>query len=269
MVQPHTAIAALPMYDFPYLREQTDRFWLNVATEIKKSGIAAPRVLNREDDIWAIWRDPGLIFAQTCGYPLVSQLTDSVTLIGTPDYGVIPNKPGWYNSVVLIRKDDPRDTLAAFVGATLAYSDELSQSGCHALMYTILHEIGEKRVFERCICSGGHGASIKAVADGHADLTAVDAVTWSHLQHMLSHSLQLRVLMKTVPTPGLPFIAANSCDGDLLAKAAESAIVAMSSEDRKALGLLGLWRSEIGDYHVIRERAIQSNTVLRLHGIGQ
>ena len=255
------------MYDFPYLRKQTDCFWRNVATQLNKCGIAAPKALNREDDTWAIWRSPALIFSQTCGYPLASQLNNSVTLIGTPDYGVIPKKPGWYNSVVLIRKDDPRDSLAAFVGATLAYSDKSSQSGCHALMYTMLCEIGEKRLFESCLRSGSHGASIAAVADGQADLTAVDAVTWSHLQRKLSHSLELRVLMKTVPTPGLPFIAANSCNGNLLAKATESAIVALSSEDRKALGLHGLWRSEIGDYDFIRERAVQSNGVLRLHGI--
>lgn len=269
MVQPHTTIAALPMYDFPYLRKQTDRFWRHVAAELKKCDITAPEVLNREDDTWTIWRSPALIFSHTCGYPLENQLNNSVTLIGTPDYGVIPNKPGWYNSVVLIRKDDPRDSLAAFVGATLAYSDKSSQSGCHSLMYTMLREIGEKRLFESCLRSGSHAASIAAVADGHADLTAVDAVTWSHLQRILSHSRELRVLMKTVPTPGLPFIAANSCNGNLLARATESAIVALSLEDRMALGLLGLWRSKICDYHVIQERAIQSNGVLRLHGIGQ
>ncbi len=258
-------IAALPMYDFLHVRDQTDQLWTHLAAEVRNHGFAAPECLTRADDLVALWQDSNLLLAQTCGYPLVSQLRDQVTVIGTPDYGVIKDKPGWYNSVVLIRKDDARQALAEFKSATWAYNDLMSQSGCHAMLYAILVEVGEARLFAKCLRSGGHVASVVAVADKRADITAVDAITWRHLQECLPQASQLQILMQTSPTPGLPFISANTVAASTLTDAAEFAIAALSQADRDALGLIGFWRSNYADYKIIRERAEQASGLLTAH----
>jgi ABC-type phosphate/phosphonate transport system substrate-binding protein len=260
-------IAALDMYDFQQLRRHNDRLWRIIAAEMGKAGIAAPGELSRVDDVWALWRDPDLVFAQTCGYPLVSELRDDVTLIGTPDYGIISGRPGWYNSVIVVRKGDKRDSLAAFEGARLAYNDSFSQSGCHALMFAIRQEIGETRLFASCLETGGHAASVLAVIENYADIAAVDAVTWRFLRRFMPETDRLQVLMETLPSPGLPFIAAKELDGAVLATAVETAIAQLPLVDRKALGLVGFWHSTVEDYDLIWQRAERSDSVFKAHGM--
>src|SRR5208337_3099340 len=62
-------IAALPMYDFPEIAAANDALWAAIAAGLKARGVGAPARLTRGEDIAALWRDPGLVFGQTCGYP--------------------------------------------------------------------------------------------------------------------------------------------------------------------------------------------------------
>ena len=78
----------------------------------------APEGLQRDpDDLWSQWTSPDLVFSQTCGFPYRARLHGSVTLIGTPDFGVEDCPPGYYRSVLVARADDPRDTVAEFDGS--------------------------------------------------------------------------------------------------------------------------------------------------------
>ena len=52
----------------------------------REAGVEAPEALTRGGDLDGTWRDPGLLFGQTCGYPYVTRLSDAVTLIATPEY---------------------------------------------------------------------------------------------------------------------------------------------------------------------------------------
>ncbi len=260
-------IAALPMYDFPELRRETDRLWQAISTEMRKLGLDAPEDLSQPDDVWTLWRNPDMIFAQTCGLPYVEHLRNEVTLIGTPDYGVIEGKPGWYTSVVIKRKGDARKDLAEFRSATFTYSSKTSQSGCFAMMYSVLCKIGEGRFFGNCIASGSHAVSVEALVDGRADIASIDAVTWQHLQNFLPAAASVEEFMTTPPTPGLPFITSNSHDGAALANAVGHAIQSLSDSDRKALGLLGFWHAQDEDYQIIADRADECAGILSVHGL--
>ena len=91
--------------------------------------------------------------------------------------------------------------------------------------------------------SGGHRLSALAVAEGPADLAALDAVTWALMQRHDAFATRLRVVGRTEPaTPVLPYIAAKSVDSEVYFCAVADAIAALSASDRDCLMLRGLVR---------------------------
>jgi ABC-type phosphate/phosphonate transport system substrate-binding protein len=230
-------IASLPMYDRAEMRGATDRYWAAIRDGLRDAGIAAPDALMRDDDLMAQWTDPGLVLSQTCGYPYRARLHEQVTLIGTPDYGVEAAPPGHYRSVFVARADDPRRGLAEFAGARLAWNDDGSQSGwAGPMVHLTQHGIEVVPTLR----TGGHRLSAQAVAEGRADLAGIDAVTWRLMVRWDRWTDGLRVVERTEPTPGLPYIAAAGADGAAMFHAIEKAIDGLAPEDREALGLRGI-----------------------------
>ena len=66
------SIAILPMYDFPWIAGANDALWASISARLTKAGVQSPKALTRRPDLTAQWRNPGLIFGQTCGYPYVT-----------------------------------------------------------------------------------------------------------------------------------------------------------------------------------------------------
>ncbi len=83
----HAPVAALPMYDFPEISTANDALWRRIAAALRARGVEAPENLTRGRALMDLWRDPGLIFAQTCGYPYLTTLREAVVLVATPEYG--------------------------------------------------------------------------------------------------------------------------------------------------------------------------------------
>jgi len=84
--------------------------------------------------------------------------------------------------------------------------------------------------------------SALAVAEGRADIAALDAVTHAMLREVEPQVAALRVLALTDPTPGLPYISAASQDPEPVFDALAEAIAALSAPDRTKLRLKGLVR---------------------------
>lgn len=225
--------ASLPMYDTAITRASNDRFWQLIRTTLG----SGPLRLNRSADPWDLWRSPDLLFSQTCSLPYRTELHKLVTLIGTPDYGLPDCPPGYYRSVIVVRRNDRRRALADFAGARVARNDIRSQSGWAALE-AHLHEAGAGFSFSGKVDStGSHAASAQAVLDRRADLAALDAVTWEYLKKERASVKGLRVLCKTRPTPGLPFITAKARDPKPVTAAVSAAIQGLSEADRRKLML--------------------------------
>lgn len=239
-------IAALPMYDRPELTGATDRYWALIRDGLRARGIDAPDTLSRgADDLMPQWLAPDLLLSQTCGFPYRARLHGQVKLVGTPDFGVEGCPPGHYRSVLIARADDPRDTLADFDGTAIAYNDGLSQSGWaapqnHAASLGLRLPAGPR--------TGSHRASLLAVAEGQADLAALDAVTFRLLRRTDPVAASVKVIDETDPTPGLPYICAQGLDADAVFDAITAAIPALSDADRTALGLKGVLRIPASAY---------------------
>lgn len=225
-------IASLAMYDMAPVRPATDRWWRAIRAELGDG----PDRLTRDRDPWEVWQSPDLLLAQTCGLPYRTRLHGAVTLVGTPDYGLPGCPPGYYRSVLVARADGDAG-LAAAARGTLAFNDALSQSGWAA---PITHLAGLGLAPGGLLRTGAHALSARAVADGRADLAAIDAMTWELLCAHDPVAAALRVIATTEPTPGLPLITARGRDPAPIAAAVRAAIARLPEPDRRALHLRGL-----------------------------
>jgi ABC-type phosphate/phosphonate transport system substrate-binding protein len=109
-------IAALPMYDWPESRADTDAEWAGLRARLITAGIDAPEKIVRRNrdlptvpggirdgegrviapdpatlppdelDFPTLWKHPDLLFAQTCWGPMEEGLEKHVTVIGQPSY---------------------------------------------------------------------------------------------------------------------------------------------------------------------------------------
>lgn len=248
------AVAALPMYDWPELAPATDRLWAGLRDALRGAGVAAPDALTRDAGRMAVWTDPRLVLGQTCGLPFVRDLAGRVALVGAPDYGVPGCRPGWYRSAVVVRGDDPRSGLAEFRGARLAVNGRDSHSGWVAILHHAAPLARNRRFFGAVAVSGAHRASVAMVAEGEADIAAIDFVSWRYAQAFLPEAARLRVLMLTDPTPGLPYVAAAGTDVELHSAAVAAGLGGLDAGVRATLGIAGLGRLEAADYGLIDRR---------------
>ncbi len=204
------SIASLPMYDLPELQTATDALWAAIAARIPQ----APKALTRTANLEKIWTDPDLLVAQTCGYPLVTSLAGKVALLATPCYDATGCEGPSYRSAIITHVEEPANTLSALRGKICAVNSIDSNSGMNLLRAEIapLVQNGEK-FFARVVTTGSHASSVEAVADGHADVAAIDCITWALLQERRPTALrEIQLLGWTQSTPGLPFITSLRTD---------------------------------------------------------
>jgi len=235
------SLASLPMYDRPELRGAHDRYWRAIRAELGEG----PEYLTRAGDVWDHWLSPDLLLSQTCGYPFRAHLHGKVTLVGTPDHGIAGCPPGHYCSVFVARAEDARASPEDFAEARFAYNEALSQSGWAAPQALAR---SEGFAFRNLVETGGHAASARAVAEGRADIAALDALSWRLMRRHDRFAAALKEVGRTPPTPALPYITARTRPARPLFDAIEAAIEALAPEDRAALSLEGLVPIPAADY---------------------
>lgn len=245
-------VASLPMYDWPEIAWAHDVLWKAIASRLKAAGIAAPAEIERRRASDAIWRDPGLVLSQTCGYPFSTRLRGIVRLVGTPIYDVPGCDGPSYSSMIVVRADEPGERLADVRGKRFAYNTTDSLSGYLALG-AAAKEAGVDAGLREWIETGSHRGSVRAVAEGEADVAAIDAVCWAlALRHEREASSRLKVIARTPLRPGLPFITAvERRDAEI--HAIRDAINAAIADPetlaaRQALSLVGLGTFSEFDY---------------------
>ncbi len=207
-----TACASLGMYDFPPLEAANDALWHAVASRLAASGFTAvPYTLDRARPLEAIWRDPDLLLAQACGYPVVTSLAGLVETVATPIYDIPGCDGPCYRSVIVVRDADPARAVADFRGRRAAINGRDSNSGMNLLRALVAPFAAGRRFFGGVRVTGSHLASIAAVASGEADIAGIDCVTYGLVSRHHPERLHgLRVLATSPLCPGLPLITAAS-----------------------------------------------------------
>jgi ABC-type phosphate/phosphonate transport system substrate-binding protein len=198
------------MYDLPELAEVTDAWWRGLRGHFAAQGFGdLPEALNRQGDPVDRLKAPGLIFAQTCGFPLTHKLKDHVLLLATPRYAAPGCAGATYVSWIVVRKEDPARTPADLRGHRVAYNDDGSQSGYNALRALIAPIAQGQPFFGAMVASGAHRNSLALVKAGKADVAALDCVTFALIARRAPAEVQgIRVLCASAAAPGLPYVTA-------------------------------------------------------------
>jgi ABC-type phosphate/phosphonate transport system substrate-binding protein len=150
-----SAIAALPMYDWPEIRAETDALWAGLRDRLRAEGIDAPEMLARRNadlpavpggirdasgdviapdpatlppdelDFPALWRHPSLLLGQTCWGPMEAGLAPFVEVVGQPSYNAFEGGEGplYSSAVVMRRRRKGRSNSAALSQAVRAPAD--------------------------------------------------------------------------------------------------------------------------------------------------
>lgn len=183
----------------------------------------------QEFDLNALWRHPDLLVAQTCWGPMQETgLSEQVALVGQPSYDGIPGGSGAdYSSALLMRAGterrvpppDGRASLpfALLRGHRFAFNEVHSMSGYLALR-SDLEAAGESMsIFAGRVETGGHRNSVRAVAEGRADVAAIDCRSWAQAQAFEPAAQHVVAVGWTARRPGLPLIAGRGLDPRILA----------------------------------------------------
>jgi ABC-type phosphate/phosphonate transport system substrate-binding protein len=219
-------LACLPMYDPPELHRANDALWHAIAARLPLSGV--PDELTRSDDLRALWRHPGLLLGQTCGYPLMTELGDAVQVVATPVYRAPGCDGAYHRSAIVVRTADRVTDLAGVEGRRCVINGWDSNSGMNLLRAALAPIAAGRRFFTEIAVSGSHRESLRQVAAGAADVAAIDCVTLALLRRIEPETTAaIRVLAWTPASPSLPLItAAGTTPADLTALRAALADVA-------------------------------------------
>lgn len=209
-----TALATLPMYDWPELRAAIDADYaaLRVLVPELPAELSRPQT---EQDLARIWREPSLLLAQTCWGPMQAGLAKHVHVLAQPFYdGIAGGQGTQYRSVLVMREG--AQCLAPAKGAAVlpqrlaglraAINTPMSLSGCLALE----QDAGLRDLAHRSLVTGSHRASIRAVARGAAEFAAIDCKSWAMALDHEPAARELVVTGWTALRPGLPFITARA-----------------------------------------------------------
>ncbi len=226
------AIAALPMYDFPELVPAHDALWSALRERLAARGVPAPPGLTRSLGHLATWGHPRLLLGQACEYPLAKHFRGAVRLVATPCYAAPGCLGASYRSAIVVRRDDPAANLADLRGRRCAVNEADSNSGMNLLRAAIAPLARGGRFFSAVILSGSHRNSAALVADGGADVAALDCVSWAHFQKLYAAAMrELRVLTWSEAAPSLPLITAAGT-GDATLEALRASLAAVMADER-------------------------------------
>ncbi|MDR5802092.1 PhnD/SsuA/transferrin family substrate-binding protein [Caballeronia sp. LZ001] len=249
-------ITALPMYNVtPALAAD----WRALLTDVKArvtdwldERADTLDIVDPGGDLTTFWQRDDLLLSQTCGYPLVHALEGRVQLVATPNFDVPGCANGSYRSVIVAGKHTQATTLADCRGLRAIYNSDDSNSGMNLLRHAVAPLAREGRFFASVERSGGHLASLQALAtDRSADVAAIDCVTFAYVrEHVPDLAEGVREIGVTASSPALPFIASKRVPRDGIERLA--AALADSVRDHPALAqrlrLDGFVRPTRADY---------------------
>jgi ABC-type phosphate/phosphonate transport system substrate-binding protein len=232
------------MYDFPWIAAANDALWASIATRLGEAGVRTPTALTRGGHLATLWRNPGLIFGQTCGYPYVTALKETVRLIAAPEYSFPGCEGASHRSFIIRRPDDPRRALGEFRGSVGALNANDSNTGMNLFRATISPFALRAPFFSSVVGTGSHEASVIAVAEGDADLASIDCVSFALLERGRPELVKRVAIVANTPlSPCLPFIASASLPTSTIKAVREALFTALADPDlaevRAALGFKG------------------------------
>ena len=241
--------AELGFYPFEDIRWAWDELWNRVHA---RAGWL-PEKLQWTQSPENLWLEDELIVSHTCGWPLITRLSNKVRVVGAFRHTTAESASHFYRSVILGRVDG---TPFDFQGSVGAANGLESLSGWISLIAAIQgpQEIwrGEVRV------SGSHIESLRMLVRGEADIASIDSVTLAHLKRIHPEMIApLFVICNGPLVPCLPIIANRSISeaqlGELRQALADSTRDPKNADATSALFISGFDALELEDYSSLRD----------------
>jgi len=211
--------ALLPMYALPEMAVANDAFWAALRLDVP----GLPEHLSPAPPNLPIAIVPEIVFSQMCGYPLKKLYTGQYILLGTPLYDfpgctIGPDGMPTHRSFIITASIAPFTAITDLRGKIFAVNGYDSNSGMN-LPRRMFAEIARgTKFFSGVIVTGGHLASMAAVAAGVADAAAIDCVTYGFCaQYRPELTAQLRILAETPSSPAIPFISSPATPPETVA----------------------------------------------------
>ena len=249
--------ASLPMYSLPEIAEATEALWRAISVRLVAAGLEdVPLALRRDPDHRRSWRDPDLLFGQSCGYPLMTEFRDCLRAVAAPLYGAPGCSGATHCSFFIAPRNSAARRLADLRGGRFAFNSRDSNSGYNLAGLAFASLAAGGRFFSKAIETGSHEASLALVADGKADCASIDCVTHALLaRHRSALVAATRVLDRSAASPTLPFVTAASADDRTVAALRDALAAAMAdpalAATREALLLLGVVPAANPDYRLV------------------
>lgn len=155
----------------------------------------------------ALLRDPDLYIGHSCGYPLMANLQDALLPVCVPCFD-LPGVDGkQYSSCFITPVDSAIESLAQCQGKIVAINNSDSNSGMNLLRYALAKQGASSKYFSNVLLTGGHLASLEAVAANRAQLAAIDSVSFQLIADQNPELVSaVRIIDFSEPTCGLPFV---------------------------------------------------------------
>lgn len=227
-------LLAFPMYAVN--RADTDALWRAVNALLLARGVSVGDLVPGipEEELLTHWQQPGLILSQTCGYPLVTQLSD-VQVVGCFHYAAPGCEGIAYRSLLVVRQEDKHLRVDDFRGRRVVCNSPDSQSGYNTLRKRVAPDTVND-YFSQVIFSGSHRQSLIEVARGEGDIAAIDCVTWALLQrHEPERLAGLAVIDRTPLTPGLPLITSHNTSPETISAIRDALQALVSSPEHREI----------------------------------
>ncbi len=220
-----TGRAALPMYDWPEVRDRTRAFWQGLRDRV--AGLPDLSHPVEMEDLLAIWRDPATVMTECCWGTVDLGMCTVQQILAQRNYdGVLGGEGLNYRSALVMRHGEVALPAAGAVlpkaieGLKWAANQPDSRSGWLGIAEDAALSA------EEVLWTGAHRESIRKIAAGEADIAAIDCLSWQLAQAYEPAAKGLVVVGWTAPRPGIFFTTGIDTPPEL-AQALRGALLAM------------------------------------------
>jgi ABC-type phosphate/phosphonate transport system substrate-binding protein len=256
MTTPSQTLIACGMYAFTDAQQSAWRQLFVRLAELTSAGADGFRLSFEHDP--QLLLAPGLWFGHTCGYPLMKRLRRQVAPFCVPLFDVPGTDGKQYTSRIIVAADSTIESIIDSRGRVAAMNNPDSNSGMNVLRNAVaqVHEGGD--FFARVLTTGGHLYSLQAVAEGAADIAAIDCVSYQLIEDWRPElCARVRIIADSVKTCGLPLVMSHAAlaetDSGRLVASLNEALATCGGEVAGTLHLAGFAEATLDDYRSILE----------------
>ena len=139
------------------------------------------------------------------------------------------NKPIYY-SYIIVNKDSAYENFTDLKGSRFVFNDEISNSGYNMPRAYLIEQEQTSGFFGHVTRSGSHEESIRMIASGEADVSAVDSLIYDFDWHSNSKFVQQTRIIKTLGPAGIPPIVISTKTPEIIRNQIKDILLNMNND---------------------------------------